>query len=170
MLSATNRGAKRNDNDFYPTPTWVTEELIKKLIIPKSSTCLEPCVGDGAIWNVIKPYFSSMGWAELSKGRDFLTYDFGNNHFDFVITNPPFSLAEEFICRSLELADCVVMLLRLNFLGGQKRYDRFWSMPKYKPTGQIICSDRPSFTGKGNGRYRVCVDLVGQNGYTADWY
>ena len=37
-------------------------------------------------------------------------------------------------------------LLRINFLGSQKRYD-FWQ--QFPPDGLYVLSKRPSFTGKG---------------------
>lgn len=149
-MSATNRGSKRNEYDFYATPEWCTIGLMQKLNVDKSKSlrALEPCIGEGAIADVIKPYFETLDWCEIQKGKDFLTYK-PEKSYDFIITNPPFSKAEEFIHHSLTMADCVVMLLRLNFLGGQKRYDRFWSTGLYTPTGIFICADRPSFTGKG---------------------
>jgi hypothetical protein len=150
-ISATNRGAKRSKHDFYPTPAWAVEALMSKLVIPNPTmTCLEPCIGNGAIADVVQSYFSEIEWCEIQKGRDFLTYDFDGRKFDFCITNPPYSLAEEFIAKAIELCDVTAMLLRLNFLGGGKRYEKFWSLPRYKPTGLYILSDRPSFTGKGS--------------------
>ena len=47
---------------------------------------------------------------------------------------------------SLEHAQCVVMLLRINFLGSKKRYG-FWK--KNPPQAMYVLSKRPSFTGKG---------------------
>ena len=65
---------------------------------------------------------------------------------DLIFTNPPFSLAQEFIEHSMMFAPTVIMLLRINFLGSQKRYD-FWQ--QFPPDGLCILSKRPSFTGTG---------------------
>lgn len=66
-----------------------------------------------------------------------------------IITNPPYSLAMEFILKSFELVEPdgeVIMLLRLAFLESKKRYD-FWQ--KHPVNKLYILSERPSFTGKG---------------------
>jgi hypothetical protein len=41
--------------------------------------------------------------------------------YPVLITNPPFSLAMEFLRKGLEIAEIVVLLLRSNFLGSQER-------------------------------------------------
>ena len=65
---------------------------------------------------------------------------------DLILTNPPFSIAKEFIEHSMMCSTTVIMLLRINFLGSQARHD-FWN--QFPPDGLIILSKRPSFTGKG---------------------
>jgi hypothetical protein len=48
---------------------------------------------------------------------------------DWVITNPPFKLAEGFIAKSLEIAQFgVAMLVRSTFLEGKGRYERLFSV------------------------------------------
>lgn len=59
--------------------------------------------------------------------------------------NPPYSLAEEFLARSLEVADTVALLLRVNYLASAKR-NVF--MRKFTPDVYIL-PNRPSFRGKG---------------------
>ena len=46
-MSATNRGAVRNEHDFYPTPAWCVHRLLEAVPLP-AGRWLEPCVGDGA--------------------------------------------------------------------------------------------------------------------------
>jgi hypothetical protein len=149
-MSATGRGASRAKNDIYPTPTWATEAIAQQInwhggAVSGAVDVLEPCIGNGAIADVLLDYVDSVEWAEITKGRDFLTYDFGRT-FDFVVTNPPYSLAQEFIEKSLTLADCVVMLLRINFLASKSRKE-FWE--KHPPTAVHVLTQRPSFTGHG---------------------
>ena len=40
---------KRRDLDFYETPAYYVEQLIKRAGILPTSRVFEPCVGDGAI-------------------------------------------------------------------------------------------------------------------------
>lgn len=63
-----------------------------------------------------------------------------------VVTNPPFSLAKEFVTHAKSHADEVFMLLRLNFLGAKKRKD-WWK--QHEPDAIFVLSDRPDFTGDG---------------------
>lgn len=61
--------------------------------------------------------------------------------YDCIITNPPYSLAEEFLRKSLEIAPVVCFLLRLNFLGSQKRA----AFLSKNPPDVYVLSERPSF-------------------------
>ena len=71
-----------------------------------------------------------------------------NTYYDVVITNPPYSIAEEIITHYLEVVKPreTIMLLRLAFLESKKRYE-FWQ--KHPVNKLYILSQRPSFTGKG---------------------
>ena len=66
--------------------------------------------------------------------RDFLTYPYKQNSADWVITNPPFRLAEEFVLRAVHIAkQGVAILARSVFLESIGRYDGiFRQMPPTK--------------------------------------
>jgi type I restriction-modification system DNA methylase subunit len=149
-MSATGRAlTKRREYDFYETPTWATELIIKEIVFPNDPSVLEPCCGSGAIVKVIEDRANAtVVQFDIRDGEefDFLNMEFGCR-FDFSITNPPYSLAREFVEHSLRLANCTVMLLRLNFLASSKRKE-FWQ--KHPPTAIHVLTKRPSFTGKGS--------------------
>jgi len=66
-----------------------------------------------------------------------------------IITNPPYSIAQEFIEKCFKIADQnteIIMLLRLAFLESKKRYE-FWQ--KHPVSELYVLSKRPSFTGGG---------------------
>lgn len=132
----------RNAYDFYPTPSWCYEKLPIDWSLFESS--YEPCEGDGRITSFLSEKGLIAEGSDLQTGTDYLTL--GNIQVDLILTNPPFSLAQEFITKSLQEANTVIMLLRLNFLGAQKRYT-FWR--DNPPTSLFILSKRPSFTGSG---------------------
>ncbi len=68
------------------------------------------------------------------------------NAFDYVVTNPPYSIAREFIDVCNRIAKRAnVQLLRINFLGCAER--REWT-DLTKP-GMKVVPNRPSFTGWG---------------------
>lgn len=150
-MSATNRGAKRREADFYPTPPQAVFALANELCLTADRfTWGEPCAGDGAIisamWRAhgIEP--RRWEWAELREGRDYLQQGL-TGPVDGVITNPPFSLAQEFIERSLSEVRFSAYLLRMNFMGSQKRC-AWWC--GREPTHLFTLADRPSFTGTGS--------------------
>lgn len=150
-MSSTNRGKKRTEKDAYPTPSWCTEVLLPEIVWGENPWILEPCVGDGAILDVIRPVAGVVEVCEIAEpyNIDFLTYQ-PKRRMDFVVTNPPFSLAQEFIERSLELANCVIMLLPLGFHGSEGRHE-WWT--RHEPTAQFTLSRRPSFGLNKDGKW-----------------
>jgi hypothetical protein len=140
-LSRQKAGVRLNRTDFYPTPMWCYENL--EIDWSKFSTAHEPCRGDGRIYNWLSDKGLSVSYTEITEGLDFFEW---KDNVDLIITNPPFSIAQEFISHSLAHANTVIMLLRLNFLASIKRYD-WWSVNP--PTALHVLSKRPSFTGSG---------------------
>ena len=123
-MSATNRGRQRETNDFYPTPSWLTEALVPYLGTPLR--ILEPAAGEGAITTVLQRAFphAIIDAGDITTGQDFLTYPWQAGYYDLIITNPPYSLAEGFARRALELvaADGTVGILsRVSFVASQGR-------------------------------------------------
>lgn len=131
----------RNAYDFYPTPPWCYEKL--PIDYSKYSTALEPAAGDHRLVKFLESKGLVTDYCEIQEDKDFFAY---KEKVDIIVTNPPFSIAQEFITHALELADTVIMLLRVNFLGSQKRYP-FWV--NNEPKALYILSKRPSFTGTG---------------------
>ena len=122
-----------NSPDDFPTPPWATRGLIEHVLEDKGAladlTCLEPACGAGHMAKVLKEYFGDVicadaydyGYGEL---RDFLTYSYEPDAVDWVITNPPFRLAEEFVVRGLQIARRgVAILARTVFLESVGRYE-----------------------------------------------
>lgn len=121
--------------DDFPTPPWATRALLEHVIGTRGLqdlTCLEPACGRGHMTKVLKEYFQEVrssdaydyGYAPV---RDFLSYPYETNAVDWVITNPPFRLAEEFVHRSLDVARLgVAMLVRTVFLESVGRYNRLF--------------------------------------------
>jgi hypothetical protein len=63
----------------------------------------------------------------FGRPADFLKTKHKDNSFDWVVTNPPFRLAEEFIRRSLKIArHGVAMLTRTVFIESVGRYERLF--------------------------------------------
>lgn len=140
-MSSQKRNVRLNDVDFYPTPSWCYENLDIDWTIFKDAH--EPCRGDGRIQKFLIDKGIPTTYSEIREGKDFFDW---NDSTDLILSNPPFSLAKEFIEHSVSNSETVMMLLRLNFLGSKARHN-WWNINK--PTSLYILSQRPSFTGEG---------------------
>lgn len=119
--------------DDFPTPPWATRALIEHIIgnktILKNQTCLEPACGAGHMAKVLKDYFGNVTpsdayWYGYGSLADFLSEPYRKKSFDWVITNPPFRLAEAFVLNALEVARVgVAILARTVFLESSGRFE-----------------------------------------------
>lgn len=169
-MSATGRSEKagtgvvRHSDDFYVTPPWCTRAILPHLGLSPAEIVLDPCCGDGAILKVAAalPITLQLRGIEIDADRAatskahgfdvchgdalFPATDWGMPHV--ILTNPPFSLALEFVQRALESVrsdGITCFLLRLNWLASQKR--AAW-MRANTPSVYVL-PRRPSFTNKG---------------------
>jgi SAM-dependent methyltransferase len=80
--------------------------------------------------------------------RDLLEGELGR--YDLIVGNPPFKYADDLIpmlISCLNPGGILAFLLRLNFLEGQDRYERFWRI--HKPAAIYPVVARPGFTPNG---------------------
>lgn len=137
------RSEARDSPDDFPTPPWATRALIEHILENRNNlskkNCLEPACGAGHMANVLKSYFGIVSCSDAynygyGAVRDFLTYPFETNSYDWVITNPPFRLSEEFVIRALKVAkEGVAILARTVFIESVGRYrNLFEVMPPTK--------------------------------------
>lgn len=141
-MSRQKTGQRLNATDFYPTPPWCYENL--ELDWSKFSSAHEPCRGDGRIQFFLEEEQGvPCTYSEIMEDKDFFDH---HDTTDLILTNPPFSLAKEFIDHSLAISKTCIMLLRINYLGSVGRHP-WWK--ENTPTALHVLSKRPSFTGKG---------------------
>jgi hypothetical protein len=82
----------------------------------------------------LKGYFQSVRSSDIcdygyGEKRDFLGQNYEPNTFDWVITNPPFKYAEDFVHEGLRVANVgVAMLARTVFLESVGRYKRLFKI------------------------------------------
>lgn len=142
QLSGGNSATARAENDFYATDPKAVVDLLRCFgrdnVTINLSKCLEPCVGTGNIPFNIKDI--KIDWTCLDivdRGypntivQDYLTWN-TQNKYSFIITNPPYSLASEFVEKSIQLLDnhgMCCMFLKLQFLEGVKRKELFEKYP-----------------------------------------
>jgi hypothetical protein len=126
------RTEPKDSHDDFPTQPWATRALIEHVLGDRQSlrekTCLEPACGAGYMANVLREHFREVEASDAhdygyGKVRDFLSHPFGPMSFDWVITNPPFKLGEEFVLRALDIArDGVAIFARSVFIESIGRY------------------------------------------------
>lgn len=145
-MSATNRGSVRNERDFYSTPEYTIKSILDEIDMDKVNSFCEPCYGTGAIWDLINS--PQKHWFEIEMGRDYLNGGV-KPKVQLTLTNPPFSLAKDFIDMAMSHSKTVIMLLRLNFLGAQCRKE--WWQSRI-PDQIYVLSTRPKFSVNKHGK------------------
>lgn len=121
--SRTHTMAERG-HDMYPTPPQAVQALMSHVDLPHH--IWEPCAGAGHISKVLKAHGRTVWSTDLRRygypldeePADYLTIRQANFCAEAIVTNPPYSLAAEFIEHSMFHAPLVCMLMRLAFLEG----------------------------------------------------
>ena len=106
------RQVKKDGNgDEYYTPKYVVEILLQYIDKLKIKTIWCPC--DKETSEYVKT-FKQNGFnvinTHIENGQDFLNYE-PNEHYDAIITNPPFSLKNEFMEKCISLGKPFALLL-----------------------------------------------------------
>lgn len=167
FMSSTGRSDVRQPEDYYITPIIEVVNFLRAFeeedMIFNSSNLivLDPCAGGDekrpmsyptAIRQLYPNLSNNIQTIDIRKDspaeiiEDYLVWK-PIVQPDIIITNPPFKLAIEVIQKALKdvkEGGYVIMLLRLNFFGSQKRFPFFLNnMPKYA----YVHHKRISFTG-----------------------
>jgi hypothetical protein len=131
------RSEARDSLDDFPTPPWATRALIEHVLDDStalsSMVCLEPACGVGHMAKVLEEYFGEVRCADVhpygyGEVKDFLAIPFEANSCDWVITNPPFKLGEQFVLRALKVARRgVAILARTVFIESVGRYENVFA-------------------------------------------
>lgn len=144
------RSEPQDSLDDFPTPPWATRALCEWLGENRfqlfNCDCREPAANRGHMVAPLKEYFRDVEAADIHDyGAGFPVEDYlwpvVRNKVDFVITNPPFRLAQQFIEKMLEQSrlGCAV-IVRSAFLEGVGRYNDLFS--RTPPTDILQFSER----------------------------
>lgn len=144
--------------DFFPTPPWATRALCE-WFNPwdniKLMSCWEPACGEGDMVRPLREYFYTViasdvynyGYGDVDDflfptDHDAVSYsDDDHVAVDWIITNPPFNLASQFITTALPRARRgVAMLCRSVFLESARRHRELFS--QQPPSHVLIFSER----------------------------
>ncbi len=117
---------RSTDSNCFPTPYSMTEQLLEKEHFDCSGSVLEPACGDGHMVKVLKRKFKTLDYYDISQKAELWQGNFykEDQKFDYIITNPPYGKeADKFIKKAKEICRRkFAMLLRTNYLSGQKRF------------------------------------------------
>lgn len=135
--------------DDFPTPPWSTRAFINKVLAVRGIDCStrtvwEPACNRGYMARPLAEAFSHVVATDIADYRwsgqqgignfleghieDFTGKPMNVERPDWVITNPPFNLASEFVQHALTVArQGVAIIVRGAFLEGGERYEELYS-------------------------------------------
>ena len=149
MILANRSAIDRNKTDFYETPPEVTAALLdfleSKNHISPGCMIWEPAYGGGKMGRVMLDRGYAVLGTDLhpvtdgTPSVDFLTAE---KPCDWIITNPPFTQAAEFVRHALELGKPCAFLLKSQFWHAKARLQLFRDNP---PSYVLPLTWRPDF-------------------------
>lgn len=141
--------------DFFPTPPWATrafcEHVLTKIegvgrLVDPGLSALDPACGEGHMALALEEYFDRVFASDIfaygfGSVADFLHPELDAPVVDWIVTNPPFNQGPDFVLRALQLARRgVAMLVRMQFLEGERRLERLFS--KHRPAAVFQFAER----------------------------
>lgn len=153
-IIGANPAEGRRASDVYPTPPEVTEALLRHQTV--WGTIWEPAAGDGDLADVLEKHVNRVIRSDIRTGTDFLTFN-AEMAFDWIITNPPFSHAEEFIRKCMTYNKPFALLLKSQFWHAAKRKDLFY---EWQPCAVMPLTWRPNFLFKERQKAAPLMDVM----------
>ena len=146
----------RHASDLYPTPHEVTFALLDFLHISKKCVLWDPAAGEGDMVEA----FTQKGYpcigTDIQTGTDFLTAKIPQDA-DWIITNPPFSIADKFICRCAESGKPFALLLKSQYWHAKSRIGLF---AEITPMFLLPLTWRPDFNWKSGKKGSPLMDVM----------
>lgn len=157
-MSQRDSGYERKERDLYETPEWVTEALLPHISDRVSAPIWEPAAASGKMVRAlekISPVFASdvAPGSSFVERQDFLEATKASFDFDYIVTNPPYELATEFIIKALALVNpngLVAMLLRTDFDHAKTRAPLFGGCPRFAK--KLVLTKRIKWFEDSNGQ------------------
>jgi len=110
---------KKPKNDEIYTPEYAIKPLLK--YINKDWVVWEPTdFGNSKITEVLRKHGNEVLTSHINNNKNFFDYE-PEEHYDIIITNPPYSLKTEFLQRVYELNKKFCFLLPITSLEGKAR-------------------------------------------------
>ena len=180
-LGASNHSEnERSKNDFYATPPLAVEHLLE--VEDFNKKIWEPACGMNHITNILRTNGYDVRISDIIKMTDDpafekIDYLMSNEKWDGdIVTNPPFSLATQFVNKSLDLVNegaKVAMFLKIQFLEGKKRFVNIFkeNPPKriYVAVNRYGCTMDGVFNPDGNFGSAICYCwFIWEKGFKGD--
>jgi hypothetical protein len=112
---------KNNAPDNFQTPAWALDCLIPYLYLLQR--IWEPACGSGNLVTGLRASGFKVRGTDILKGTDFLHCDI--QAFDVIVTNPPFSLKDEFLEHCYKLGKPFALLLPISVFDSKFRRKLF---------------------------------------------
>lgn len=179
-IQASYKKWERKPSDFYPTPYEGTESIMPVIDTMFAEGCniWEPCCGDMDMVRVLEWHGHKVTATDIRDTGQFVgngTFDFLNGDPlaemgwepdpDWIVMNPPFSLAKEFIEKALSYTPNVACLLKIDYWNAISRLPLFL---ENRPHFIFPLTFRLAFLKdeRGNSPLMNCMWVV----WTADEY
>jgi hypothetical protein len=137
------RSEPHDSLEDFPTQPWATRALCEHVLSAsrlKATSVWEPACNRGHMTDALEDYFAEIWASDIHDygldgafQHDFLmpfkphVMKYADAKISWVITNPPFRLAEQFIARALDIATIgVAVIVRTSFLEGVGRYENLF--------------------------------------------
>lgn len=185
-MSSTNRGGHRTKWDYYVTPKYAIRDFLtsflQQVTLDRNAIILDPCAGGSAKEDMSYPkVLNEFGFSKIKTIdiREDSMADTKNDYMNciiaippkMIITNPPFDRSIEIIKKALDDVEdggYVVMLQRLNFMGGKTYKKDFWDevgLAKYI----FVHRARMGFTGDGKTDSIEYAHYVWKKGFNPEF-
>jgi len=110
---------KSGSSDMFQTPPHAVRCITK--YIPKEWKIWESACGEGQIVDTLKEDGYDVTGTDVLGGFDFLSSLMPTPEFDCILTNPPYSIKDEWLQRCFDLGKPFALLLPITALGEQER-------------------------------------------------
>lgn len=108
---ATNIKKRKSAHDVFYTPLSLVKIHLEKFNdIPDGAVIYEPFFGSGAYYNEMKKKYPNCEilYTEIAMGLDFFSFD---NKVDYIISNPPYSMINKVLEKSVQLKPKIISYL-----------------------------------------------------------
>jgi hypothetical protein len=150
------------EHDLVMTPPHLAERIVNHF--KPRGRVLDPCRGQGAFYDAIaKQPGVEPHWCEITQGRDFFEE---TGHFDWLITNPPWSKLRKFLLHAMPLADNIVLLATLTHFDTRARDMDIYQGGFGRREAVLVHHPGPPWPSSG---FLLCAYHL-QRGYTGPLY